>query len=149
MELSFFMPMDPPTATHQEKKVTVRGGKPVYYEPAKLKAARAKLTAALLPHRPKRPIQGPVKLEVSWRFAASGKHKAGDPRITRPDTDNLQKLLKDCMTATGFWCDDAQVYSETVSKRWSTIPGIYISVEAKDETNVDDSPSHTEPRRSK
>lgn len=41
----FFMPMKPPTATHQEKKVTIVNGKPVFYEPDDLKAARAKLTA--------------------------------------------------------------------------------------------------------
>ena len=29
--------------------------------------------------------------------------------VTKPDTDNLQKLLKDCMTKCGFWKDDAQV----------------------------------------
>ena len=49
--------------------------------------------------------------------------------MTRPDTDNLQKLLKDCMTRTGFWRDDAQVCREDVTKRWSREkPGIRIRV---------------------
>lgn len=48
---------------------------------------------------------------------------------TRPDTDNLQKLLKDCMTACGYWRDDAQVASEISEKFWATLPGIYIKVE--------------------
>lgn len=50
----FFMPMKPPTATHQEKKVTIVNGKPVFYEPDDLKAARAKLTAHLGQHVPEK-----------------------------------------------------------------------------------------------
>ena len=38
-------------------------------------------------------------------------------------------LLKDCMTQTGFWKDDALVASEIVEKFWSDIPGIYIHIE--------------------
>lgn len=45
MIIDFFMPMEPPTCTHQEKQVHVVNGKPVFYEPAELKAARAKLRA--------------------------------------------------------------------------------------------------------
>ena len=55
-------------------------------------------------------------------------------RLNRPDTDNLQKLLKDCMTRVGFWRDDAQVCRETVTKRWTrTRPGIRIEVTQLDE----------------
>ena len=60
-------------------------------------------------------------------------HKEGTYRVTRPDTDNLQKLLKDTMTQVGFWKDDAQVCKETVTKRWSREqPGIYIKVVSLD-----------------
>lgn len=41
----FFLPMIPPTVTHQEHKVAVVSGKPVFYEPPELKDARAKLMA--------------------------------------------------------------------------------------------------------
>ncbi len=50
----------------------------------------------------------------------------GNTGSQKPDTDNLQKLLKDVMTAVGFWQDDAQVASEIVEKFWAEIPGIYI-----------------------
>lgn len=122
------MPMIPPTATHQEKQVRIVNGKPVFYEPAELKAARAKLEAHLAGHRPKRPLEDGVRLVVKWCFPR-GQHKAGEYRITRPDTDNLQKLLKDCMTHVGFWKDDAQVASEIVEKFWADVPGIYICAE--------------------
>ena len=47
----------------------------------------------------------------------------------RPDTDNLQKLLKDCMTAEHFWTDDALVCSEITEKFWADTPGIWIHIE--------------------
>lgn len=58
-----------------------------------------------------------------------GEHEDGEYRITKPDTDNLNKLLKDCMTAAGFWKDDAQVASEICEKFWAEVPGIYVCVE--------------------
>lgn len=45
MITEFFLPMIPPTVTHQEHKVAIVRGKPVFYEPPKLKEARARLTA--------------------------------------------------------------------------------------------------------
>ena len=74
-------------------------------------------------------MDGPVALLVDWHFATKS-HKEGTYRVTRPDTDNLQKLLKDCMTHVGFWKDDAQVCREEVTKRWARQkPGIRIRVE--------------------
>ena len=58
-----------------------------------------------------------------------GRYRDGQYKTTRPDTDNLQKLLKDCMSDTGFWKDDALVASEIVEKFWAERPGIYIRVE--------------------
>lgn len=127
--IEFFMAMEPPTVTHQEKAVRVVKGKPVFYEPARLSEARAKLKAHLCKFHPQEPLVGPVRLEVKWMFPASGKHRDGDWRDTRPDTDNLQKLLKDVMTTLGFWKDDAQVCLETVKKVWAAHPGIYILAE--------------------
>ena len=128
MQLEFFLPMIPPTVTHQEKKWRVVNGKPVPYEPAELKTARAKLRDHLARHRPERPFGGAIRLTVKWCFPR-GRHRDGAYRITKPDTDNLQKLLKDVMTTVGFWRDDAQVASEIVEKFWAEIPGIYIRLE--------------------
>lgn len=126
--MEFFMAMIPPTITHQEKKVHLVNGRPRFYEPDELKAARQKLTAYLGQHVPEEPYQGGIQLIVKWCFQTKGRHKDGGYRITKPDTDNLQKLLKDCMTSVGFWSDDAQVASEIVEKFWAEIPGIYIRV---------------------
>ncbi len=123
----FFLPIPPPRVTHQQKKVAVVHGRPRFYEPRRLQEARRTLMLALAPYRPKEPLMGPVALCVRWQFPR-GRHKDMEYKVTRPDTDNLQKLLKDCMTDTGFWLDDAQVVWEQVEKVWSAVPGIYGTV---------------------
>lgn len=127
MATEFFMPMVPPTVTHQEQKIHVVNGKPVFYEPQELKTARAKLQAHLAQHRPEKKYKYGVRLITKWCFP-KGQHADGEYRTTRPDTDNLQKLLKDCMTVVGFWEDDCQVASEIVEKFWADVPGIYVKV---------------------
>ncbi|WP_368652385.1 RusA family crossover junction endodeoxyribonuclease [Ornithinibacillus sp. 4-3] len=125
----FFMPMMPPTTTHQQKKVTVRNGKPAFYEPEDLKAARAKLTAHLAKHVPDKPIDGSLRLFVKWLFKRSGKHLNGSYKTTKPDLDNSNKLLQDCMTDLGFWKDDSLIVSLITEKFWADTPGIYIKIE--------------------
>lgn len=124
----FFLAMNPPTVTHQEHKVTVINGKPVFYDPPDVKDAKLKLCGYLAKHKPKKKIESGCRLVTKWCFP-NGRHKDGEYRITKPDTDNLQKLLKDCMTRVGFWEDDALVASEIVEKFWAEIPGIYIRIE--------------------
>ena len=124
----FFMAMIPPTVTHQEKKVNVVNGRPVFYEPEQLKNARNKLISHLYRYKPSQPYGDGVRLVVRWCFP-KGRHHDGEYRTTKPDTDNLQKLLKDCMTSCGFWKDDALVASELVEKFWADTPGIYIRID--------------------
>ena len=127
--LDFFMAMEPPTVTAQEHKVVVKNGKPVFYDPPQVKAAKAKLMAHLGKHIPQQAFIGPVRLTVKWCFPQSPAHPAWTWRTTKPDTDNLQKLLKDCMTRCEFWHDDAQVVSEITEKFWAELPGIYLRIE--------------------
>ena len=127
--IQFFMPMIPPTVTAQEHAVRVVNGKPVIYDPPKLKAARQKLIANLAGHIPESPIETGCRLIVKWLFPITGSHRDGEYKCTKPDTDNLQKLLKDCMTDVGFWKDDCLVCREIVEKFWAEIPGIYIRIE--------------------
>jgi Holliday junction resolvase RusA-like endonuclease len=130
------MHMNPPTVTAQEHKVTVRNGKPVFYNPSEVKEAKSKLLAYLSKHKPSEPYSGGLMLTVKWLFP-KGKHHNGEYRTTKPDTDNLQKLLKDCMTECGFWKDDALVASEHVEKFWANTPGIYIEIKKlRDNDNV-------------
>lgn len=129
--MNFFMPMRPPTVTHHDKQLHayMKGGKPcaVLHDTPELKATRAKLHAALAPYAPAQPMTGAVQLVVKWLFPAEGRPN-GSWKTSKPDTDNLEKALKDEMTRLHFWRDDAQVCSEVAEKFWADTPGIYVEV---------------------
>lgn len=91
--MRFFLDINPPTATAQEKAVCVIGGRPIFYDPAPLKKAKAMLMEHLGKHRPAEPLAGAVELRTTWLFPVVKKHKSGEWRTSRPDTDNLQKML--------------------------------------------------------
>lgn len=127
--MNFFLAMDPPTMTQQEHRIGKRkDGSTYIYEDRSLREARAKIGNALIRRAPEDPFMGPVQLVVKWCFP-KGRHHDGEYKATRPDTDNLNKMLKDEMTKAGFWKDDAQVASEIIEKFWAEIPGIFIRVE--------------------
>ena len=70
-----------------------------------------------------------MRLTTWWCFPVKAGQRDGEYKTSRPDTDNLVKLLKDVMTELHFWKDDAQVASEVVEKYWADIPGIYVKVQ--------------------
>lgn len=123
---TFFLPMGrPPTVTAQQGHRTTRSGH--HYTDARALDARALYRAMLAPHAPADPMRGPVRLLVKFLFPLNG-HEDGEYKITKPDTDNMIKILKDAMSDVGFWNDDAQVASETVEKFYSKTTGVFVSV---------------------
>lgn len=139
MSFQFFLPMVPPSVTQQEHAIRVVKGKPVVYDPPELKVARGKFIALLgrekqrhdmsVAGEPLFPLEGPVRLTTKWIWPSEGIRGDGEWKTTKPDTDNLIKLFKDCMTRVGFWKDDAQVCSEVTEKFWGSRPGIYVRIE--------------------
>ena len=81
MATEFFMSMEPPTCTYQEKKVAVIKGKPVFYDPPEVNAARLKLTGDLAKYKPAVRYECGVRLMVKWCFSR-GRHRDGEYRIT-------------------------------------------------------------------
>lgn len=128
--IKFILNCNPPTVTAQEKKVAIIGGNPRFYEPKQLKEAKIFLSFLLKEYAPQQKLQGALQLHVVWKFPRNKSHKHNEWRITKPDTDNLQKMLKDCMTKTNYWNDDAQVVKEIVEKLWvnNEDAGIEISI---------------------
>lgn len=128
MKIEFFHPMQKiPTVTAQEKGVNFRSKK--FYTKPEIKAVENLYKAMLLSHRPQQPMRGAISLKVSFRFPLTKGHHEGDYKITKPDTDNMLKLLKDVMTDVGYWKDDSQVAYEVVKKTYSKDSGIYICTE--------------------
>ena len=64
----FFMSMEPPAVTAQERQVQVSAGRPIFYEPARLRDARAKLLSHLAGRRPDEPFTGALQLVCRWCF---------------------------------------------------------------------------------
>ncbi len=142
MTICFFLPMVPPTVTQQEHDFKVVRGSVVVYDPPRLRDARQKFTALLAREaqkaqraadgEPLLPLEGPVRLVTKWIWPCrqnDGECRDGEWKTTRPDTDNLIKLFKDCMTRTGWWTDDAQVCSEITEKFYGEKPGIFVRIE--------------------
>ena len=126
--IEFFVPLKKvPTTTHQMKQVNFKTK--TFYEPPELKAARSTLMAHVGQFSIADPLTGPLRLTVKWLFPITGKHHDGEYKATRPDTDNLNKLLKDCMQELKFFRDDSQVASEIIEKFYSSKTGIYIRLE--------------------
>lgn len=83
------------------------------------------------------PMDGPVELWLdinlqipsSWSKKRQQMAAAGQIAPTgKPDIDNVQKCVKDGMNGV-VWRDDALVVEVRVSKRYSTAPGVCVSVE--------------------
>ena len=128
MKISFFLPMKTiPTVTSQEKGVNFSAHR-IYTKPEVLEVKKEYISL-LAPNRPERPMLGSLKLTVAWCFPPSNQNRAGTYKATKPDTDNMIKLLKDCMTELGFWLDDAQVAVEHLTKGYDDPSGIFIEVQ--------------------
>lgn len=129
----FFIPLKKiPTTTHQQKKVNTENEKPIFYEPDNLRAARQLFLAHFSKHVPPNKFNGPLQLTTKWFYPTKSKTRVdGEWKITKPDTDNLVKLPKDCMTTLGYWTDDAIIASELIQKFWvkESPSGIYVRIE--------------------
>ena len=130
MTTYFFVPGEPKgNARHR----TTRSGHT--YTPQSTTAARAEIAAAYLdvvgaifPH------EGPVELDIvacfgirsswpKWKRALCASEDV--PCCTKPDADNIAKLVADSLSAIAYK-DDAQIHSLTVSKMYSPQPGLHV-----------------------
>ena len=141
---SFRLNIVPPTTTAQQKKIRIiqKGGKhmPMMYDPKSVVEAKEKLKGHLLEHVPPSPLMGPLAVEIDWvwpwrKSELKGRINAYDrfPCDNRPDIDNLCKAFFDCMTNTGFWGDDSQIYDLRFRKWWGDKPGIEVKIIHGDE----------------
>ena len=135
--LAFTLMIEPPTRTAQQKGECVRHGRIYHYVKPEVQEAEDVLRLALRPYKPPMPYDGPIRLTCTWQFQKGKTHKDGEWRITRPDTDNLQKMLKDCMTKEGFWIDDSRVCYEICKKKWASTPGLAIVIEPLEVFDLD------------
>lgn len=82
------------------------------------------------------PMAGPVQVRMvinlqipqSWSKKRQAMAEAGQIAATKkPDADNVLKAVKDGMNGI-VYCDDAQAVELAVSKRYSSVPGVHVTV---------------------
>lgn len=117
----FFIPGEPARVTAQQRRIgpRLKSGRYAVYMSPKIAEARAELLQYLRAEAPEEPWAIPVALRVMWWFGTDDMDKAYTSKTTRPDLDNLEKMLLDCMTESGFWKDDSLVVMKTTGKLWA------------------------------
>ena len=127
MKIEFVIPGDPPRVTAQQKGQNRKTG--AYYKPLTLRHAEERYWAAAVQHRPEEPLTGPLAVTLEYYFETSEAKKRYQYKTTRPDADNMAKVLLDSMTRAGFWRDDAQVADLEIVKYWGPVGQIRVMVE--------------------
>lgn len=127
--VEFFIPMIPPTLTFQDKISIVSKGRGLLIDSPELKTVKRSLRDRIGPHAPDEKLTGPVRVVSKWCWPTEGTdHMDGEYRISKPDADNLSKMLHDVMERAGFFANDSQVMPvpETF---WADVPGLYVCAE--------------------
>ena len=63
-------------------------------------------------------LDGAVAVVIDFTLPTKDEPRHGKPHTSRPDADNLAKLVLDCIMRAGLIGDDAAVSSLTVRKTW-------------------------------
>jgi Holliday junction resolvase RusA-like endonuclease len=120
--IDLYLPIDPaelPSA--QQKGVMIQYGHPVFYEKAKVKKARSLILTTLLNlHNGERLACDAysVTIEYVYRPKTLRKRDYGKRKTTRPDIDNLTKLVLDAITDSHIaFLDDGAVSTLILRKR--------------------------------
>lgn len=137
--MTFRLAIIPPEATHHAKRIIRIGKGPKAFsklaDKPELVAAKRTIDEALMAHRLRSPICGPVRLTLEftfpWRVSEPKRVRARGriPRDTKPDCSNLAKTTEDRLVAMGFIEDDGQVIELTVRKFFGGDPGIQVTLE--------------------
>ena len=97
------------------------------YKSKTLKETERIYRTLLMPYKPEKPSEGPIRLFIVLYFDKKSPKKLwGQYKTTRPDVDNFCKALIDQMTQVGFWNDDAQIADLHIIKRYAETASIYI-----------------------
>jgi Holliday junction resolvase RusA-like endonuclease len=136
-EIKFFVKIEPTKTTHQSALRILRGrngrmfvGKMSSSPHKKWVNAFEKLIQQMAPAKP---VDEPVKCEMAFYFPHLKSTKKSlldctSHKTTRPDLDNLEKSVLDCLVRCGFIKDDSLVCEKTSSKWHSPDYGIFISL---------------------
>lgn len=130
MRIAFEIPVTP--KPKGRPRFSVRGGFPRAYTPAATEQAEHDVAVLAARYAPPTPHQGPVVIDLefvlpipsSWSRKKQAAALAGEIRpISKPDRDNLEKLVLDAFTRSGrWWRDDSQIVDGRSRKVYGAAP---------------------------
>lgn len=124
-----------PIAQGRPRATTINGHVRMY-DPKKSRDYKNYIRLAASEHKPEKLLEGPLSMKVKiYRpsLKSFSKKKAemaekGELRpVTKPDTDNYVKAIKDALKSV-IWKDDSQVVELHASKYYSQNPRIEIEI---------------------
>lgn len=130
-DVEFFLAAKPTTKGNHSTIIRGRGGRPTLIPSSAARKAQAELVALLLRHRPRRPLMGPVRLDVDFvlavpkSFTQAEREAAHAGRLFpaeahNGDRGNFLKLLEDALQGARFVVNDAQICAGEVRKRFAS-----------------------------
>jgi len=119
-------------------KQSTRFGNGRAYQKDRIKENARALGLLMRQWRPSKPLCGPVRLILTlrypWRHSEPQKRrKRSRWKFTAPDSDNLQKQVKDVLQAVGFVRNDGQICWTECRKLWTDQEGTDVVLEEIDE----------------
>lgn len=120
-------------------RATTRGKFATVYEDKKDKQNKATIAVIAQQKAPAKLLTGPLRVDIYWYFARPKSHygtgrnadklkeSAPDYHTSRPDRDNLDKLVLDALTGV-FWRDDNQVCKGEIEKLYGVRPRTEIII---------------------
>lgn len=123
-----------PRTTAQQKRYNAKTG--IYFDSPELASARMIYLRKFYEARQKAgiiiPMESPVVLDVFFHFKAKRKKDVGQPKLTRPDLDNMVKLIADCITKAGIIRDDSQIFDLHLVKRYDNNEFVEVKIHVFD-----------------
>lgn len=101
-----------------------KSGKPRTFNPATAEGWKSSIAQALEGHLPDTPIDGPVSVTISYQMPRPKRlMRKRDPQgpiahTGKPDMDNLNKAVFDCLTRLGVFRDDSQICHVEAGKHY-------------------------------
>ncbi len=86
-----------------------------------------------LRHAPPAPFDGPVGIELTFRFPKPKSRGPLDPHgwdwcFVKPDSSNVLKVTEDALEKAGMVINDSRLCHHVIAKRYSDRPGVSIAI---------------------
>jgi|694.fasta_scaffold46918_10 Holliday junction resolvase RusA-like endonuclease len=134
-------PIEPPTSTHQAnlRVLKTKTGRLFVGKMKKNKVTKwvDQMRPYLVRGKPLQPMEGAVRVCIrlyytSPKYLLPKINKCKElVKTTKPDVDNVVKVILDEMTKCGYWLDDSQIWCITIEKYWSATPKVCIYYDQK------------------